>query len=93
MEERIKSILKELISHNITIDDASLKLSLLTVTNYPQMIISNLRSARKKNGYTLRQVEDLTGISNAYLSQLETGKIKKPSFEVVVKLNKLYHSL
>lgn len=45
---------------------------------------------RIKLGMTLRQVEELTGISNAYLSQLENGKIKKPSFDVVEKLNKLY---
>lgn len=40
--------------------------------------------------FTLRQVEDKTGISNAYLSQLETGKVKNPSFTVVVKLCNLY---
>ena len=39
---------------------------------------------------TLREVEVATGISNAYLSQLETGKIKKPSFEVVAKLCIIY---
>lgn len=41
---------------------------------------------RNRLGYTLRQIEDATGISNAYLSQLENGKIKKPSHDTVVKL-------
>jgi len=45
---------------------------------------------REELGYTLRQVQDKTEISNAYLSQLETGKIKTPSFQVVKKLHDLY---
>lgn len=51
--------------------------------------IDFLRS-RKSCGLTLREVEKLTGISNAYLSQLETGKIKKPSHDTVTKLTELY---
>lgn len=38
-----------------------------------------LRSIRKLRGYSLRDVEEATGISNAYLSQLERGDAKKPS--------------
>lgn len=45
--------------------------------------IKRLRAEKK---LTLKQVEDATGISNAYLSQLETGKIKKPSHDTVIKL-------
>lgn len=44
---------------------------------------------RQIAGMTLRQIEDATGISNAYLSQLENGKIKKPSADVLHKLSKL----
>lgn len=40
---------------------------------------------------TLRQVEDITGISNSYLSQLETGKIKRPSVNAIYKLSELYN--
>lgn len=39
---------------------------------------------------TLRDVEDETDISNAYLSQLESSKIKKPSPVVLDKLSTLY---
>lgn len=39
---------------------------------------------------TLRQVEEITLISNAYLSQLETGKIKKPSAQALYSLAKVY---
>lgn len=52
--------------------------------------IGNYKEARKIAKLTLRQVEEITGISNAYLSQLENGKIKKPSYDVVQKLNDVY---
>lgn len=44
------------------------------------------------SGFTLRQVEELTGISNSYLSQLENGKVKKPSYEFVTRLISLYNT-
>lgn len=47
-------------------------------------------SLRKEKGWTLRQVEDATGISNSYLSQFESGKIKNPSASVVTKLINFY---
>lgn len=49
-----------------------------------------LKDARKNLGFTLRQVEDSTGISNAYLSQLENNKIKNPSVNILSKLSSLY---
>lgn len=50
-----------------------------------------LKEARKNLTLTLRQVEDMTGISNAYLSQLENGKIKNPSVNILSKLSSIYH--
>lgn len=49
-----------------------------------------LKDARKNVGLTLRQVEDMTEISNAYLSQLENDKIKNPSVNILSKLSSLY---
>lgn len=49
-----------------------------------------LKDARRNVGLTLRQVEDLTDISNAYLSQLENDKIKNPSVNILSKLSSLY---
>jgi len=49
-----------------------------------------LRELRQRATLTLRQVEEATGISNAYLSQLETGKIKRPSTQSLYVLAKLY---
>lgn len=39
----------------------------------------NLRRIRKLKGFSLRDVEAKTGISNAYLSQLERGDARNPS--------------
>jgi transcriptional regulator with XRE-family HTH domain len=45
-----------------------------------------LKGARSSRGLTLRAVEEATGVSNAYLSQLEGGKIQRPSPAVLYKL-------
>lgn len=49
-----------------------------------------LKEARKNLNLTLRQVEEMSGISNAYLSQLENDKIKSPSVNVLSKLSSIY---
>lgn len=51
-----------------------------------------LKSRRSGLGFSLREVEGLTGkeISNAYLSQLENGKIEKPSPHVLYTLSSVY---
>lgn len=51
---------------------------------------SILKEARSLNKLTLREVEDFTKISNAYLSQLENDKIKNASATILYKLCKLY---
>ena len=38
-----------------------------------------LAEARRAKGVSLRQVERATGVSNAYLSQMETGQVAEPS--------------
>jgi len=52
-------------------------------------VLADLRGAK---GFSLRQVEEATGkaVSNAYLSQLEKGKIKKPSPNVLHSLAEVY---
>jgi transcriptional regulator with XRE-family HTH domain len=49
-----------------------------------------LRSLRDASGMTLREVEDQSGISNAFLSQLESGKVKQPSPIMLHKLAETY---
>ncbi len=52
-------------------------------------LLADLRLAK---GHSLREVEEATGkaVSNAYLSQLENGKIKKPSPNVLHSLAEVY---
>ncbi len=49
-----------------------------------------LKDVRKQRNLTLRAVEERTGISNAYLSQLENNKISFPSPKFLNKLATLY---
>lgn len=49
-----------------------------------------LKSARELKALSLREVERSTGVSNAYLSQLESGRIREPSPNVLHKLTTLY---
>lgn len=54
------------------------------------MIGGKFKTIREAKNLTLRDVEDATGISNAYLSQLENGKIKSPSYKTVKTLCDFY---
>src|SRR6266487_3682489 len=49
-----------------------------------------LKAARELRKLSLREVEEAAGVSNAYLSQLENDKIKKPSPHFLHKLAGLY---
>jgi len=42
--------------------------------------------ARECKGWTLRHLEKQSGVSNALISQIETGKVRDPGFSVVVRL-------
>jgi transcriptional regulator with XRE-family HTH domain len=46
-----------------------------------------LRTIRKNRKLTIRQLELYSGVSNGYLSQLETGKRGIPSPEILKKLS------
>lgn len=53
---------------------------------------AQLKAARKRLNFTLRDVEEITAgvVSNPYLSQIESGKIRTPSFKVVCALAAAY---
>jgi transcriptional regulator with XRE-family HTH domain len=48
------------------------------------------KALRESKGMTLREVEKKADVSNAYLSQLETSKIKQPSPLTLHKLSEIY---
>ena len=58
----------------------------------PNVLGVVLADLRKAKGLSLREVQEATGhaVSNAYLSQLEHQKIKKPSPNVLRSLAEVY---
>ena len=51
------------------------------------MTLGELIAARRKERkWSLRKLEVLSGISNAVISQIETGHVKDPGFTTAVKL-------
>jgi transcriptional regulator with XRE-family HTH domain len=58
----------------------------------PSELGAFLADLRRAKGLSLREVEEATGksVSNAYLSQLENGKIRKPSPNVLHSLSGVY---
>jgi transcriptional regulator with XRE-family HTH domain len=56
----------------------------------PESLATTLRRARKTSGLSLRDVERQTGIHNAHLSQLETGRIARPEPALLWTLATLY---
>jgi transcriptional regulator with XRE-family HTH domain len=55
----------------------------------PEKLGVFLRRLRQQRGWSLREVEAKTGgkVHNAYLSQIESGKILRPSLETLVQLS------
>ena len=49
-----------------------------------------IRDARTQLGLTIENVSEITGASEPTLSNLENGKIKRPSLYLVANLAKLY---
>ncbi len=59
------------------------------MNHVPLMTFGQLMGvARECKGWTLREMEAKTGISNAMLSQIETGKIREPGFWKAVKISR-----
>jgi transcriptional regulator with XRE-family HTH domain len=61
-------------------------------TGRPNELGPLLADLRKAKGFSLREVEEAAdrAVSNAYLSQLENGKIRKPSPNVLHSLAQIY---
>ena len=45
-----------------------------------------LAIARECKGWTLRELEEKSGVSNALISQIENHKVKDPGFSTVIRL-------
>lgn len=51
-----------------------------------------LHQLREEKNISIRELMRKTGISNSYLSQLETGKRPRPSQEIIAKIGKVLGS-
>ena len=68
---------------------------IIIITNVYQILIAGvlmyfydkLRDLRKLKGYTIRELSDRSGVSAAYISQMENGRRGIPSPEVLMKLS------
>lgn len=60
--------------------------NLLVMENFGEYF----KALREAKGMTLRDVEKKTDVSNAYLSQLESGKVKQPSPLTLHRLAEIY---
>jgi transcriptional regulator with XRE-family HTH domain len=49
-----------------------------------------LQEERRSRGWTLRRVEEETGVHNAHLSQIEKGAISRPAPNILFTLASLY---
>jgi DNA-binding transcriptional regulator YiaG len=58
----------------------------------PDITSVDFKKMREKKGVSVRTVEAHTGVSNAYISQLETGKAKEPSYKIVKVLFEFYNN-
>jgi transcriptional regulator with XRE-family HTH domain len=61
-----------------------------TPHSHEQSLGQFLRSHRQARRLTLREVEEASGVSNPYLSQLENDKIAEPSPPILHKLAPAY---
>lgn len=44
--------------------------------------------SRELKGWTLRELEKRSGVSNALISQIESGHVRQPGFQTVAKIAK-----
>ncbi len=64
----------------------------MTTDDTSPWVGQQLRELRQSLGWSLREVERRSGgrVHNAYLSQIETGRTKEPSVELLATLAQLY---
>lgn len=56
----------------------------------PTTLGTRLAAARRARGWSLREVENRSGIRNAHLSQVETGSIERPDPNILWTLAEIY---
>lgn len=50
-----------------------------------------IKRLRKEKGLTSRELAEMSGVSQPYISQLETGRNNKPSIEILEKIFQCFY--
>lgn len=93
-EESIKNISIKIRELDGKIDAAAVGKLRRKLKIYENRISRNLNESfgslvkhlRQKAGYTLQEVQDISGISASYIHRIEKGERKAPSFKIIEKL-------
>ena len=89
IDEHVEAVLKW---KDKAVHDANFKLKIGQIRSLPELNPMKLKEMRKAKGLTQRDVDKQTGVSDANLSLIETGKVKSPSYDTVRKLYNLYNN-
>ena len=52
------------------------------------MIGTKIKKQRKKKGFSLKKLSELSGVSDSIISDIETGKVKNPGIMTILKIAK-----
>ncbi len=53
------------------------------------MLSENLKNAREKQRYTVKELSQLTGVSESTINNIENGRNENPGIQVLIELSKV----
>lgn len=53
------------------------------------MLSENLKNARLKQRYTVRELSELSGVSKSSIDNIESGRNKNPGIQILLELSKV----
>ena len=53
------------------------------------MLSENLKNAREKQRYTVKELNQLTGVSESTINNIENGRNENPGIQVLIELSKV----
>lgn len=53
------------------------------------MLSENIKNARLKQRYTVKQLSELTGVSESSIANIENGRNENPGIQILLELSKV----
>lgn len=53
------------------------------------MLSENLKNAREKQRYTVKELSKLTGVSESTINNIENGRNENPGIQILIELSKV----